>query len=164
MRTSRSRLGEPAIALCVVIFVIGWQFVPFHMLPQLQYAILKSLMLMLVGLLIYFDLVFVLTGGSRDTTRFQPVDMYLSGFSNNGIGRASTLAVLCWWSSAVWSWAVMTSRRFHCGFRQTAVSREDRGRTRSRRAVIRASGDGSRRTAAAGRVRGGGAGVRARSG
>lgn len=121
-------LGDPTLALYVVIFVIGWQFMPFHTLlyqagvrqipaqlyeaaqidgagpvrqffhitlPQLRYTILTSSTLMLVGSLTYFDLVFVLTGGGPgDATRFLPLDMYLNGFSNNDMGRASTLAVL----------------------------------------------------------------------
>lgn len=121
-------LGDPALALYVVIFVIGWQFIPFHTLlyqagvrqipahlyeaaeidgagrvrqffsitlPQLRYTIITSSTLMLVGSLTYFDLVFVLTGGGPgNATRFLPLDMYLSGFSNNDMGKASTLAVL----------------------------------------------------------------------
>lgn len=121
-------LGDPRYALYVVIFVIAWQFVPFHTLlyqagvrqiprqlyeaaaidgaspvrqffsitlPQLRYTIVTSSTLMLVGSLTYFDLVFVLTGGGPGTaTRFLPLDMYLNGFSNNDMGRASTLAVL----------------------------------------------------------------------
>ncbi|HVV08819.1 sugar ABC transporter permease [Amycolatopsis sp.] len=121
-------LGDPALALYVVIFVIAWQFVPFHTLlyqagvrqipkqlyeaaqldgagrvrqffhitlPQLRYTILTSCTLMLVGSLTYFDLVFVLTGGGPgNATRFLPLDMYLNGFSNNDMGRATTLAVL----------------------------------------------------------------------
>lgn len=125
---SQDWLGDPTLALYVVIFVIGWQFMPFHTLlyqagvrqiprqlyeaaeidgagrvrqffsitlPQLRYTIITSSTLMLVGSLTYFDLVFVLTGGGPgDATRFLPLDMYLSGFSNDDMGRASTLAVL----------------------------------------------------------------------
>lgn len=121
-------IGDPTLALYVVIFVIAWQFVPFHTLlyqagvrqiprqlyeaaeidgagrvrqffsitlPQLRYTIITSSTLMLVGSLTYFDLVFVLTGGGPgNATRFLPLDMYLNGFSNNDMGRASTLAVL----------------------------------------------------------------------
>ncbi|GLY66128.1 carbohydrate ABC transporter permease [Amycolatopsis taiwanensis] len=125
---SQDWLGDPSITLYVVIFVIAWQFVPFHTLlyqagvrqipaqlyeaaqldgagvvrqffhitlPQLRYTIITSSTLMLVGSLTYFDLVFVLTsGGPGNATRFLPLDMYLNGFSNNDMGRASTLAVL----------------------------------------------------------------------
>jgi raffinose/stachyose/melibiose transport system permease protein len=125
---SQDWLGDPTLALYVVIFVIAWQFVPFHTLlyqagvrqipaqlyeaaeldgagrvrqffsitlPQLRYTIITSSTLMLVGSLTYFDLVFVLTGGGPgNATRFLPLDMYLNGFSNNDMGRASTLAVL----------------------------------------------------------------------
>ncbi|GAB3567323.1 sugar ABC transporter permease [Amycolatopsis endophytica] len=125
---SQDWLGDPTLALYVVIFVIAWQFVPFHTLlyqggvrqipvslyeaaqldgagpvrqffhitlPQLRYTIITSSTLMTVGSLTYFDLVFVLTGGGPgDATRLLPLDMYLSGFSGNDMGRASTLAVL----------------------------------------------------------------------
>ncbi|WP_020422478.1 carbohydrate ABC transporter permease [Amycolatopsis sp. ATCC 39116] len=125
---SQDWLGDPTLALYVVIFVIAWQFVPFHTLlyqggvrqipkslyeaaeldgagrvrqffhitlPQLRYTIITSSTMMLVGSLTYFDLVFVLTGGGPgDATRMLPLDMYLSGFSGNDMGRASTLAVL----------------------------------------------------------------------
>jgi raffinose/stachyose/melibiose transport system permease protein len=125
---SQDWLGDPALTLYVVIFVIAWQFVPFHTLlyqagvrqiprqlyeaaqidgagrvrqffsitlPQLRYTIITSSTMMLVGSLTYFDLVFVLTGGGPgNATRFLPLDMYLNGFSNNDMGRASTLAVL----------------------------------------------------------------------
>ncbi|MDQ0379827.1 carbohydrate ABC transporter permease [Amycolatopsis thermophila] len=125
---SQDWLGDPTLALYVVVFVIAWQFVPFHTLlyqggvrqipaslyeaaqldgagrvrqffhitlPQLRYTIITSSTLMTVGSLTYFDLVFVLTGGGPgDATRLLPLDMYLSGFSGNDMGRASTLAVL----------------------------------------------------------------------
>lgn len=121
-------LGDPDLALYVVIFVIAWQFVPFHTLlyqagvrqiptslyeaatidgagrvrqflhitlPQLRYTIITSSTLVLVGSLTYFDLVFVLTkGGPGDATRILPLDMYLTGFVANDMGRASVLAVL----------------------------------------------------------------------
>ncbi|ASR39525.1 ABC transporter [Prauserella marina] len=121
-------LGDRDLALYVVVFVIAWQFIPFHTLlyqagvrqipgslyeaaeldgagrvrqffhitlPQLRYTIITSSTLMLVGSLTYFDLVFVLTGGGPgNATRLLPLDMYLSGFSSNEMGRASTLAVV----------------------------------------------------------------------
>ncbi|OQO93944.1 ABC transporter [Saccharomonospora piscinae] len=121
-------LGDADLALYVVVFVIAWQFVPFHTLlyqagvrqipgslyeaaeldgagrvrqffhitlPQLRYTIITSSTLMMVGSLTYFDLVFVLTGGGPgEATRMLPLDMYLTGFSGNEMGRASALAVL----------------------------------------------------------------------
>ncbi len=125
---SQNWLGSPDLVLYVVVFVIAWQFVPFHTLlyqagarqipaqlyeaaqldgagrvrqfvsitlPQLRYTIITSSMLILVGSLTYFDLVFVLTGGGPgNATRLLPLDMYLTGFSDNDMGQASTLAVL----------------------------------------------------------------------
>jgi raffinose/stachyose/melibiose transport system permease protein len=64
-------------------------------LPQLRYTIITSSTLMLVGALTYFDLIFVLTGGGPGyATRTLPLDMYLTGFSSNDMGRASVLAVI----------------------------------------------------------------------
>lgn len=125
---SQDWLGNPSLVLYVVIFVISWQFVPFHTLlyqagvrqipaslyeaaqldgagrvrqffhitlPLLRNTIVTSSTLMLVGALTYFDLIFVLTaGGPGFSTRTLPLDMYLTGFSANDMGRASVLAVL----------------------------------------------------------------------
>lgn len=125
---SQDWLGDPGLTIYVVIFVIAWQFVPFHTLlyqagvrqipvslfeaaaldgagrvqqffritlPQLRNTIVTSSTLMLVGSLTYFDVVFVLTGGGPGyATRMLPLDMYLTGFASNDMGRGSTLAVL----------------------------------------------------------------------
>lgn len=145
-------LGDPTLALYVVIFVIGWQFMPFHTLlyqagvrqipaqlyeaaqidgagpvrqffhitlPQLRYTIVTSSTLMLVGSLTYFDLVFVLTGGGPgNATRFLPLDMYLNGFSNNDMGRASTLAVLLVVAGLALSLGLARFARFSRGSQQ----------------------------------------------
>lgn len=121
-------LGDPDIVLYTVIFIIAWQFVPFHTLlyqagarqiptslyeaaeidgagrvqqflhitiPQLRYTIVTSSTLMLIGSLTYFDVVFILTGGGPGfATRLLPLDMYLTGFAANQMGRASAVAVL----------------------------------------------------------------------
>ncbi len=146
---SQDWLGDPQLALYVVIFVIGWQFVPFHTLlyqagvrqipaqlyeaarldgagrvrqfahitlPQLRYTILTSSTLMLVGSLTYFDLVFVLTGGGPGNgTRILALDMYLQGFSNNDMGRASTVAVLLVVAGLVLSLSLARLARFSRG-------------------------------------------------
>ncbi|MEV4570515.1 sugar ABC transporter permease [Nonomuraea sp. NPDC049419] len=121
-------LGDPDLVLYVVIFVIAWQFVPFHTLlyqaavrqipaslyeaadidgagrvkqfryvtlPQLRNTVVTSSTLMVTGSLTYFDVVFVLTGGGPgNATRLLPLDMYLTGFSANDMGKASVLAVI----------------------------------------------------------------------
>lgn len=121
-------LGNPDLALFVVVFVIAWQFVPFHTLiyqagvrqipaslfeaaqidgagrvrqffsitlPQLKYTAITSSMMMVVGSLAYFDLVFVLTaGGPGYATRLLPLHMFLTGFKANDMGAASALAVI----------------------------------------------------------------------
>lgn len=123
-------LGSPELALYTVIFVIAWQFVPFHALlyqagirqipvslyeaaaidgagpwtrflritlPQLKYTMVTSSTLMLVGSLTYFDLVFVLsggTGGPGTATRVLPLAMYITGFQAHDMGRASAIATL----------------------------------------------------------------------
>jgi raffinose/stachyose/melibiose transport system permease protein len=64
-------------------------------LPQLRHTIVTSSTLMVTGSLTYFDVVFVLTGGGPgNSTRLLPLDMYLTGFSANDMGRASVLAVI----------------------------------------------------------------------
>jgi len=123
-------LGSPELALYTVIFVIAWQFVPFHALlyqagirqiptalyeaaaldgagpvarfvhitlPQLKYTMVTSSTLMLVGSLTYFDLIFVLsggTGGPGTATRVLPLAMYITGFQSHDMGRASAVATL----------------------------------------------------------------------
>ena len=124
---SQDWLGDPTLAFGVVIFVIAWQFVPFHTLiyqggvrqipeqlyeaaqidgagrirqffsitiPQLKYTIITSSILILVGSLTYFDLIFVLTGGGPgNATRILALDMYILGFQANRMGAASVIGV-----------------------------------------------------------------------
>lgn len=121
-------LGEPVLAMGVVIFIVSWQFIPFHSLiyqggirqipvslyeaaeidgagrvrqffsltlPQLKYTIITSSTLMIVGSLVFFDLIFVLTaGGPADATRVLALDMYLRGFRGHMMGPASVVAVI----------------------------------------------------------------------
>lgn len=121
-------LGDPKIALYTVIFVISWQFVPFHTLlyqagvqqipaslyeasnidgvgrvqqfwyvtlPLLRDTIVLNSILMLVGSLTYFDVVFIMTGGGPGfATRMLPLDMYITGFQSNEMGLASATAVI----------------------------------------------------------------------
>jgi raffinose/stachyose/melibiose transport system permease protein len=62
-------------------------------LPQLRYTIVTSSMLILVGSLTYFDLVYVMTqGGPGFATRLLPLDMFVSAFSRREMGRASAIA------------------------------------------------------------------------
>jgi raffinose/stachyose/melibiose transport system permease protein len=121
-------LGRPALAVGVIIFVVSWQYIPFHTLiyqgavrqiprsmyeaamldgagrvrmffsitlPQLKYTIITSSTLMVVGSLVFFDLIFVLTeGGPGDATRVLALDMYKMGFQANLMGQASGIAVI----------------------------------------------------------------------
>lgn len=121
-------LGEARLAMGVIIFVVSWQFIPFHTLiyqgavrqiprsmyeaaqldgagrvrmffritlPQLKYTIITSSTLMVVGSLVFFDLIFVLTeGGPGDATRNLALDMYKRGFQANLMGQASAIAVI----------------------------------------------------------------------
>jgi raffinose/stachyose/melibiose transport system permease protein len=121
-------LGEPTLAMAVIIFVVSWQYIPFHTLiyqgavrqiprsmyeaaqldgagrvrmffsitlPQLKYTIITSSTLMIVGSLVFFDLIFVLTeGGPGDATRVLALDMYKRGFQANLMGQASGIAVI----------------------------------------------------------------------
>jgi raffinose/stachyose/melibiose transport system permease protein len=121
-------LGEPTLAMAVIIFVVSWQYIPFHTLiyqgavrqiprsmyeaamldgagrvrmffsitlPQLKYTIITSSTLMVVGSLVFFDLIFVLTeGGPGDATRVLALEMYKRGFQANLMGQASGIAVI----------------------------------------------------------------------
>ena len=121
-------LGKPTLAMAVIIFVVSWQYIPFHTLlyqgavrqiprsmyeaaqldgagrvrtffsitlPQLKYTIITSSTLMVVGSLVFFDLIFVLTeGGPGDATRVLALDMYKRGFQANLMGQASGIAVI----------------------------------------------------------------------
>ena len=62
-------------------------------LPQLRYTIVTSSLLILIGSLTYFDVVYVMTGGGPgDATRLLPLDMFLTAFSRREMGRASAIA------------------------------------------------------------------------
>jgi raffinose/stachyose/melibiose transport system permease protein len=121
-------LGDGTLAMGVIIFVVSWQYIPFHTLiyqgavrqiprsmyeaaqldgagrvrtffritlPQLKYTIITSSTLMVVGSLVFFDLIFVLTeGGPGDATRVLALDMYKRGFQANLMGPASAIAVI----------------------------------------------------------------------
>ena len=121
-------LGRGNLAMGVIIFVVSWQYIPFHSLiyqgavrqiprsiyeaaqldgagrvrtlfritlPQLKYTIITSSTLMVVGSLVFFDLIFVLTeGGPGDATRVLALDMYKRGFQANLMGQASAIAVI----------------------------------------------------------------------
>jgi raffinose/stachyose/melibiose transport system permease protein len=63
--------------------------------PQLKYTIITSSTLMLVGSLVYFDLIWVLTqGGPGNATRILALDMYIRGFQANQMGAASVIGVI----------------------------------------------------------------------
>jgi raffinose/stachyose/melibiose transport system permease protein len=121
-------LGDGTLAMGVIIFVVSWQYIPFHTLiyqgavrqiprsmyeaaqldgagrvrmffritlPQLKYTIITSSTLMVVGSLVFFDLIFVLTeGGPGDATRVLALDMYKRGWQANLMGPASAIAVI----------------------------------------------------------------------
>jgi raffinose/stachyose/melibiose transport system permease protein len=121
-------LGKGKLAMGVIIFVVSWQYIPFHTLiyqgavrqiprsmyeaaqldgagrvrmffritlPQLKHTIITSSTLMVVGSLVFFDLIFVLTeGGPGDATRVLALLMYKQGFQANLMGPASAIAVI----------------------------------------------------------------------
>jgi raffinose/stachyose/melibiose transport system permease protein len=75
----------------------SWQRLRWITLPQLRYTVVTSTTLLLVGSLTYFDLIFVLsggTGGPGTATRLLPLAMYLTGFQAHDMGRASVLATV----------------------------------------------------------------------
>ncbi|HTW05695.1 MAG TPA: sugar ABC transporter permease [Streptosporangiaceae bacterium] len=64
-------------------------------LPQLRYTIVTSGILMIVGALTYFDIIYILTdGGPGYTTRVLSLDMYNVAFVQDQYGYASVLAVI----------------------------------------------------------------------
>ena len=121
-------LGNPDLALYVIIAIIAWQFIPFHTLlyavgrrqipavlyeaatldgasparifwrvtlPQLRYTVVTSGILMIVGALTYFDIIYILTdGGPGYSTRVLSLDMYNVAFVQDQYGYASVLAVI----------------------------------------------------------------------
>ncbi len=64
-------------------------------LPQLRYTIVASGILMIVGSLTYFDIIYIMTdGGPGYTTRVLSLDMYNAAFVQDQYGYASVLAVI----------------------------------------------------------------------
>jgi raffinose/stachyose/melibiose transport system permease protein len=64
-------------------------------LPQLRYTIVTSGILMIVGSLTYFDIIYIMTdGGPGYSTRVLSLDMYNAAFGQQQYGYASVLAVL----------------------------------------------------------------------
>jgi raffinose/stachyose/melibiose transport system permease protein len=64
-------------------------------LPQLRYTIVTSGILMIVGALTYFDIIYIMTdGGPGYTTRVLSLDMYNVAFVQDQYGYASVLAVI----------------------------------------------------------------------
>jgi raffinose/stachyose/melibiose transport system permease protein len=64
-------------------------------LPQLRYTIVTSGILMIVGALTYFDIIYIMTdGGPGYTTRVLSLDMYSVAFQQDEYGYASVLAVI----------------------------------------------------------------------
>ena len=64
-------------------------------LPQLRYTVVTSGILMVVGSLTYFDIIYIMTnGGPGLTTRVLSLDMYNAAFQQDQYGYASVLAVL----------------------------------------------------------------------
>jgi raffinose/stachyose/melibiose transport system permease protein len=64
-------------------------------LPQLRYTIVTSGILMIVGSLTYFDIIYITTnGGPGYTTRVLSLDMYEVAFGQDQYGYASVLAVI----------------------------------------------------------------------
>ena len=64
-------------------------------LPQLRYTLVTSGILMIVGSLTYFDIIYILTdGGPGYTTRVLSLDMYNVAFLQDQYGYASVLAVI----------------------------------------------------------------------
>ncbi len=119
-------LGSQPLTLYVLVFIMAWQFIPFHTLlyavgrrqipaalyeaalidgaspvqmffrvtlPQLRYTIVTSGILMVVGSLTYFDIIYIMTDGASGTTVLS-LDMYNTAFRSTEFGYSSVLAVV----------------------------------------------------------------------
>ena len=63
--------------------------------PQLKYTIITSSTLMIVGSMVFFDLIWILTaGGPGDATRSLALNMYITGFRGGQMGVASAIATI----------------------------------------------------------------------
>lgn len=121
-------LGTPHGAFITIVFVGGWQWIPFHSLlyqagarnipkalydaatvdgasrwdmfwnitvPQLRHTAVTSSVIMIVGSLITFETVLLLTGGGPGgATRILPYLMYSAGFEAFEMGYASAIATV----------------------------------------------------------------------
>lgn len=121
-------LGTRHGALFMVLFVSGWQWIPFHSLlyqsatrnipvmlydaaivdgagrwamfrritlPQLRNTLVTSSVIMVVGSLVAFETILLLTeGGPGTATQVLPFLMYRSGFTNFEMGYASAIATV----------------------------------------------------------------------
>ncbi|WP_129669769.1 carbohydrate ABC transporter permease [Phytoactinopolyspora endophytica] len=121
-------LGTSHGAFIVIVFVSGWQWIPFHSLlyqaaarnvptvlydaatidganrwnmfwqitlPQLRYTVVTSSVIMIVGSLITFETVLLLTGGGPGgATRILPYLMYSAGFESFEMGYAAAIATV----------------------------------------------------------------------
>ena len=72
-----------------------WQMFRRVTLPQLRYTIVTSGILMVVGSLTYFDIIYIMTnGGPGNSTLVLSLDMYHKAVEANEYGYASVLAVV----------------------------------------------------------------------
>jgi raffinose/stachyose/melibiose transport system permease protein len=77
-------------------------------LPQLRYSIVTSSILVLVGSLTYFDIIYILTlGGPGDKTMVLAMDMYNVGFTETTFGYASVLAVVLGLIGVIFAFALV---------------------------------------------------------
>ncbi|AYY14040.1 sugar ABC transporter permease [Actinobacteria bacterium YIM 96077] len=121
-------IGSSQGAFITIVFVSGWQWIPFHTLlyqagarniptvlydaatidgasrsamfwritvPQLRHTIVTSSVIMVVGSLITFETVLLLTGGGPGgATRILPYLMYTAGFESFEMGYAAAIATV----------------------------------------------------------------------
>jgi raffinose/stachyose/melibiose transport system permease protein len=72
-----------------------WQMFRRVTLPQLRFTIVTSGILMIVGALTYFDIIYIMTnGGPGNSTLVLSLDMYHKAVQANEYGYASVLAVV----------------------------------------------------------------------
>ena len=77
-------------------------------LPQLRYSIVTSSILVLVGSLTYFDIIYILTlGGPGDKTMVLAIYMYNVGFTETTFGYASVLAAVAGVIGVIFAFALV---------------------------------------------------------
>jgi raffinose/stachyose/melibiose transport system permease protein len=90
----------------------GWARLWSITLPLLRRTFVTASVLMLTGSLVYFDLVYVMTGGGPGNSSYTlAMYVYRSAFQDHNVGYGSTIAVLLFALSFILSGIIVRSSR-----------------------------------------------------